>query len=233
MARDQSASILFPLAGLFGILAALSVGAFPPQIAPKRSQRARIALPPRVPQLWFLFGLIFLFAIGRENTKTFAFVYLADDLNAGKDLIGLFGAIAQLAPLPALVVADWLLARFGAVFTMGFAFALHAVGWLALAVITSPFAGVVYSLMIGTGGALYIVSLVILLSRFSLPERAATDQVLAQLTLLGVAGLVAQPVGGWLYDVAGGDVLFLLDAIIMLCVIVLLALRRNRLAEDK
>jgi hypothetical protein len=45
----------------------------------------------RSPQLIFLFAIVALFAFGLSGAETFAPVYLAVELDAGNDLIGLLG----------------------------------------------------------------------------------------------------------------------------------------------
>jgi PPP family 3-phenylpropionic acid transporter len=129
LARDDSVSVMFPLAGIAGTAAVLFVGAFPAQIA-ERSLRgiAQPSLPKRSPQLWFAFGIIFLFAFSLSGWETFGFVFLGEEMGAGNDVIGFLGAVSGLAPLPAFYGADWLIRRGGAVMAMAISFGALGVG---------------------------------------------------------------------------------------------------------
>jgi nitrate/nitrite transporter NarK len=77
-----------------------------------------------------------------------------------------------------------------------------------------------------------MISLVILMVQLGRAEQAATDQMLAQLTVPGLAGMLAQPVSGWLFDRLGGSILFGLDALIAFIAIGLL-LWRHKILNDR
>lgn len=231
LARDASVSVLFPLAGITGTLAVVFVGAFPARLAERpATPAARRRLPPRSRELWFIFLVAGLFAAGRSGPETFGFVYLGEDLGAGNDLIGLLGAVMGLAPLPAFYLADWLIRERGTVQAMAASFGCYALGWGGYALIGTPALALPLVVLQGFGQALFLVSLVILLGGLGLPERAATDQMLAQLTVPGLASIVAQPLSGWIFDHWGGASLFALDAAIVLGAAALLLWRRDRYA---
>jgi MFS family permease len=230
VARGRSVAVLFPLAGVLGAVAVFFVGAFPAQMAERQSVRAlRERLPKRSPHLLLLLLIIFLFTFGRSGPETFAYVFLAEDLGAGNDLIGILGALTWLAALPAYYVADWLLRRWGSVFTMAISFSLYILGWGGYALIPRPALALPLAALEGFGQALYLVSMVILLSQLDLRERAAIDQMLAQLTVPGLARMIAQPVSGWLFDTLGGRSLFAFDTVVVLLTVGLLLARANRL----
>jgi MFS family permease len=113
---------------------------------------------------------------------------------------------------------------------MSISLGLFSLCWGSYVLIASPFMALLLSALHGFGQALYLVSIVILLGEFSLPERATTDQVLAQLTVPGLATMIAQPVSGWLFDTLGGRTLFGLDAATALLAFGLLLFRRQRVA---
>jgi PPP family 3-phenylpropionic acid transporter len=230
VARGRSVAVLFPLAGVLGTIAVFFVGAFPARMAERQSMRAsRERLPKRSSHLLLLLLIIFLFTFGRSGPETFAYVFLSKDLSADNDLIGLLGALTWLAALPAYYVADWLLRRWGSVVTMAISFGLYIFGWSGYALIPHPVLALPLVALEGFGQALYLVSMVILLGELSLPERAATDQMLAQLTVPGLASMIAQPVSGWLFDTLGGRSLFAFDALIVLLTTGLLLARANQL----
>ena len=228
LARDDSVSVMFPLAGIMGVMAALFVGAFPARIVERSTnQLHRRDLPRRSPQLWFVFGIIFLFTFSRSGWETFGFVFLSEELDAGNDLIGFLGAVSGLAPLPAFYVADWLIRRGGAVITIAISFGLYGIGWAGLVIISQPEAALPLIIVQGFGQALFMISMIMLLGGLGLPERAATDQMLAQLTVPGLASMIAQPASGWLFDAFGGRVLFGLDAALVFVVTGLVFVRRS------
>jgi Na+/melibiose symporter-like transporter len=230
VARGRSVAVLFPLAGVLGTMAVFFVGAFPARMAERRFVRAsRERLPKRSSHLWLLFLVIFLFTLSRSGPETFAYVFLAEDLGAGNDLIGLLGALTWLAALPAYYAADGLLRRWGAVSTMAISFGLYILGWGGYVLIPHPSLALPLVALQGFGQALYLVSMVILLGELGPPERAATDQMLAQLTVPGLAGMIAQPVSGWIFDVMGGRTLFVFDAVVVLLTTGFLLAHANRL----
>jgi len=229
LARGRSIAVLFPLAGVMGTVAVFFVGAFPARMAERQSVHpSRTRRPKRSSHLLFLFLIIHLFAISMSGPGTFAYVFLAEDLGAGNDLVGLLGAVAGLAPLPAYYAADWLLRRWGPVATMAISFGLYALGWGGYALISYPSLALPLAALEGFGQALYLVSMVILLGELSPPERAATDQMLAQLTVPGLASMIAQPVSGWLFDTLGGRTLFSFDAVVVLLTMGLLLARASQ-----
>ena len=230
LARGRSVAVLFPLAGVLGAVAVFFVGAFPARMVERRSVRAsRERLPRRSSHLLILFLVIFLFALSSSGPEMFAYVFLAEDLGAGNDLIGLLGALSSLAALPAYHAADWLLRRRGPVVTMAISFGLYVLSWGGYALIPHPSLALPLAALQGLGRALYLVSMVILLSELGMPERAATDQMLAQLTVPGLARMIAHPVSGWIFDTLGGRLLFVFDVALVLLTTGLLLARASRL----
>ena len=102
-------------------------------------------------------------------------MYLVDELGARNDLIGLLGALGSLAPLPAFYLADRMILRWGALSTMGIGFICFVFAWGGYALIRNPWLGVPIVIVEGFAAALQLVGMVILLGRYSLPERGATD----------------------------------------------------------
>lgn len=218
LGRAGSVSVLFPMAGVLGLLAALCAGGFPASLAPKSVPTRGISARrlERSPTLTALFGLIFVLSIGKSAFETFAGIYIKTELGADNAWIGLLGAATSISPLPALAIAGPLLRRCSrsGLLAAGIASSASAYGLLALAptiVYTLP-----VMLLHGAAGALTLTGVVILLSQVGLPEQAATDQMLAQLTVPGLAGLAAQPLGGLLLDVYGGRLLFAISAVVTL-----------------
>ncbi len=213
LARDHSVSILFPLAGILGLLAAVCVTGFPERISARAKSNAPHSTLRRVPALLALFTLIFFLTLGKSGYETFVNIYAKTTLGANNTWIGLLGAIGSLTPVFAFALADSILARFGKITTLTLGVMLSALAFLFLAFAPSPIWTLPSVIFNGVGGAFYLVALVNLLSQLGHPEQAATDQMLAQLTLPGLAGILAQPISGWVLDTLGGKTLFLTSAV--------------------
>jgi len=228
LARDGTVAVLFPLGALLGIVAALFVRAFPPQLALREPGSLRFSALSYRPwrsrsrRLLFIFLLLFLFSAGKSGYELFGYVYLKQALGAGNELIGLLGAVTSLAPLPAYYLADRLLHRHSAAATMAFSFVLYALASLGYAAIQAATGAIIYSALYGVAQALFLVSLVLMMGDLGRPEQAATDQMLAQLTMPGLAGVLAQPAGGWVFDALGGRTLFAGGAALLLVTALLL-----------
>lgn len=236
LAREHSLTVLFPLAGATGLAAVFFVGGFPQKLAEARAPGSRAAAflsgdswRGRSPLLLYLFLVIFLFTLGKEGHNTFAYVYLKQALGAGNDLIGLLGAITSLAPLPALYMADRLIALHGAAAAMAGAFLLFALVWAGYAVMNAAAIAIPLAVLLGFGNAFFMVGMVVLVGALGRPEQGATDQMLAQLAVPALAAVMAQPASGWIYDVLGGRLLFALDAgAVFLAAVLLLSLIRRQ-----
>jgi MFS family permease len=174
-----------------------------------------------------LFTLIFFLTLGKSGYETFGNIYIKATLGANNTWIGLLGAIGSLTPVFAFVPADRILARFGKINTLLLGMILSALAFLWLAFAPSPAWTLPAVIFNGAGGAFYLVGLVNLLSELGHPEQAATDQMLAQLTLPGLAGMLAQPVSGWILDTFGGQTLLLAGAVITALCVLCIFIKRN------
>ncbi|MBU0512349.1 MAG: MFS transporter [Chloroflexi bacterium] len=233
LAKDGSVGVLFPLAGLLGLIAALMVRGFPKSMLSEGEQILNTGPSPRSRQLIIIFVILFLFAAAQSGPKTFAFVYLVDELGARNDLIGLLGALGSLAPLPAFYLADRLILRWGALATMGIGFLCFVLAWGGYALIKNPWLGIPIVVIEGFAAAFQLVGMVILLGRYSLPERGATDQMLAQLTVPGLARILAEPASGYIFEAWGGKILFLLSSLVMFLGIVYLTVVKTYFLEKE
>ncbi|MCI0477084.1 MAG: MFS transporter, partial [Anaerolineales bacterium] len=231
LARDQSVAVVFPLAGALAIAPVFLVGAFPARLASERVASPKPGVVrPNAPLAWLLV-IIFLYAFSQSGIETFGNIFLSKDLHAGNDLIGFLSGVAHLAPLPAYFLADRLVRRLGAARTMALSFGLFALAWFGYAIIAHALLALPLAILNGGGMALYIVSMVVLFGELGLPERAATEQMLAQLTVPGLARIIAQPMSGWVFQVWGARALFALDAFVMLIPLSLLLWRVPALSK--
>ena len=228
-ASGRSAATLFPLAGVMGAAACLFVGAFPERIAGRSSdrlidlRRARPSSP-----ILLLYLLAFLYAFSASGPDSFTNVFLVQSLGAGNDLIGLIGAVLWLAPLAGFYISDHLINRIGGAACMATSFGLFGLAYLGFAFIPTPMLALPFVISQGIGQALYLVSLIILMTHFGPANNASTNLLLAQMTVPGAAGMLAQPLSGWIFDIFGGPSLFILDALIALIAMGLLLIVRSK-----
>ncbi len=125
------------------------------------------------------------------------------DLGGGPVEVGFANGIAWVAEVPGLILAGWLIARFGmrsvlVVSSVGFAACM--LSWIVL-VDALPIMVTRFASGICFGGIL--ASLVLTMARI-LPERLqATGQTLLQASGFGVAAILSNLLGGLLYATAG------------------------------
>jgi PPP family 3-phenylpropionic acid transporter len=228
-ARGRSAATLFPLAGALGAAACLFVVAFPDRIAERSSGRLIDANDIRPSSnILLLYLLAFLYAFSASGPESFTNVFLVQSLGAGNDLIGLIGAVLWLAPLAGFYFSDHLINRIGGAACMATSFGLFAFAYLGFALIPTPILALPFVITQGVGQALYLVSLIILMTHFGPANNASTNLLLAQMTVPGLAKIVAQPLSGRIFEVFGGPTLFVLDALIILIAMSLLLIARRR-----
>jgi MFS transporter, PPP family, 3-phenylpropionic acid transporter len=154
----------------------------------------------------------------------FEAIYL-DQLGASEFLVGLASAISAMTELPAMLLADRLLRRFsaGAVYCMGIvAHIIHA-GAILLA--PSVLTILLMRVAEGTSYGIFTVALVIYVSRRAPQQQVTVLLALYTVTLGGLVSLVANPLGGlvfdavgayWLYSIAlAGDILALVVLALM------------------
>ena len=125
------------------------------------------------------------------------------DLGGGAVEVGFANGIAWAAEVPGLILAGWLVARFGmrsVLLVSSVGFAACMLSWIVL-VDAAPIMVTRFASGIFFGGIL--LSLVLTMARI-LPERLqATGQTLLQAAGFGVAAILANLLGGLLYAAAG------------------------------
>jgi MFS transporter, PPP family, 3-phenylpropionic acid transporter len=227
-AQGTSAGILFPLAGAFALVAVIFTKGFPARITdisePVNSYRpVQTFLDPALISLYLV---IFIFSFSRSGFETFNYVFLTNQLGANYDLIGVLGAVGGIAPIPAFYFADRCHNQLGQTWTMALGLFSFLLAYVGFALLTNPLWAIPLVVLYGFGTALFLVSMVLMLGRLGHREQAATNQMLAQLTVPGLAGIFALPISGWLFDIFGGRILFGLDAILVLSALLFLFVKR-------
>lgn len=214
LATDGSISVLFPLAGVMGVLAGFLVGAFPKtMVQDDDPQQADPSVNRR--GLRFFFLIIFLHGFAVSGVDTFLFIHVADGLGAGNDLIGLLGALGSIAPIFTFHLTDRMIKRWGSAVVMALGFGVLAMTWASYLFVNSALLTIPLVIIQGLMNPLFLVSMILILGDLGLPKRGATNQMLAQLTIPGIAVIIAQPISGWLFDTVGGQAVLLLAAIII------------------
>ncbi|MGZ6266132.1 MAG: MFS transporter [Candidatus Limnocylindrales bacterium] len=154
------------------------------------------------PRLVAVLLSVILIFMGVMAATTYITLRLTD-LGGGAAEVGLSNGVAWFAEVPGLILAGWLISRFGMrtvllVSSVGFAACLAS--WIvlvdALPIMVTRFASGIFF-----GGI--IASLVLTMARI-LPERLqATGQTLFQASGFGLAAILSNLLGGVLYATAG------------------------------
>jgi MFS family permease len=99
--------------------------------------------------------------------------------------------------------------------------------WLGLASLTDNTWLISLIMIRGIFFTLQNISMTLLVAHNSHPSNVATNQAIAQVTMVGLTVLLTGPISGWIFDHAGGRILFQIAALMpLLASIVLLAGRR-------
>lgn len=225
LARNGSVSIAFPLSTLLAAGAMAMVSAFPGRIVEEKPGAAPQRRPPASAALYIYFVISFFFVFGRSGTENFVSIHLVENFGAGNELIGLVSGIASISTLPGYFVADWLIRRKGPQSVLMISIGIFIAYMAGYALMNSVFFAYGLAVLLGLGEALSGVALIVLLGEISRAERAATDQMLAQLTIPGLAAMIALPLSGWVFDNLGANLLFWMDAGLLVLPLVYLLLR--------
>lgn len=154
------------------------------------------------PRLVAVLIAVLLIFIGVMASATYIGLRIAD-LGGGPVEIGLANGLASLAEVPGLLLAGWLVARYGgprvlAISSLGFAACLAS--WIVL-VDAGPIIATRFASGICFGGI--VVSLVLTIAGMLPAGLQATGQTLFQATGFGLAAILANLLGGFLYASAG------------------------------
>jgi len=154
------------------------------------------------PRLLAVFASVTLVFIGVMASSTFIGLRISD-LGGGAVEVGFANGIGSAAEIPGLILAGWLVARFGArpvvaVCAIGFAACLAS--WIVITdavpiLITRAISGVFFS------G--FFLAFVLTISAMLPPRLQSTGQTLLQSTCFGLSAILANLLGGILYQVAG------------------------------
>jgi MFS transporter, PPP family, 3-phenylpropionic acid transporter len=162
-----------------------------------------------------LFGVltsVTLIFLGVMGSATYIGIRISD-LGGGATGVGFANGAGSLAEVPGLLVAGWLVARFGirsVLAVSAFGFAACMAGWIW---IVDPYLILVTRFISGIFFAGIFFSFVMTMARV-LPQRLqATGQTLFQAACFGIAAVVSSVVGGVLYSTVGAGGVFGVGAV--------------------
>lgn len=157
------------------------------------------------------------FLVGGYIGMTFTFegVYL-NNLGGSELVVGLFFGLGAFCELPAMQFSDKLARVLGRPGALLIAYGLLSLANVAKAFAPSPELFLPIGVLKGLGFGLFFVTTVRLVDEQAPAAWAATAQGVLNAVLLGIAPLIATPLGGWIFDVYGAPWLFLFSAVLAL-----------------
>lgn len=229
LAKGRSAGVLFPLAAVLGIAALFFITVLPKSVLQQETRSDDTAYLQRPNGIiGATFVLVFIYWIGFSGPDTFGNIYLADSLDAGNDFIGIVAALSILSQLPGYFIADRLNLKIGPEKTMLLGMGIHVLGWLGYLVIQIPLQIIPFIMIQGLGRAIYSIGMFVLLQQKGQARRSTMDLMAANITLPGLAAMIAKPVSGYIYDHLGGSTLFLFDIVLVGGLIIFWLMRRQK-----
>lgn len=163
---------------------------------------------PRQRGFYLLVVSLFFLMMAIRVGHAFLFVHFQENLAVSTGEIGRLAALMALVEIPFFIVLDPLLKQVD----LRLAFIVGALGmglvWLAAGFI--PARGWIYPLLVfrGVAFAVFYLTIFLLIVQISSPHNVATNQALLQGTIPSLATVLASPLCGWLYDVAGPQALY-------------------------
>ena len=168
-----------------------------------------LALAPRLPAVLLAIGLVYLGVL-------VAFTYLPlriSDLGGGSEMVALAAGISALAEVPGMLVAGAVAARIGLRGLFVGACLVYAVCIASWVVVDVPAVIVATRAVTGLAFGGIVVASALTVGSL-LPSRLqATGQALYQTVAFGISAVIANLLGGLVYDSAGPAVLFGLTAV--------------------
>lgn len=236
LARGRSVGVLFPAAAVLVFLSLGFLRVLPPGVigaAGHPGPKPKWSFQKPSPGILALLAAVFIFSAGFSGPETFANPFLSRELEAGNDFIGLIGAVAIACQLPGFLIADRLNEAFGADKSLIAGFSIIGIGWLGFLVARTPLQYLPFVVFQGVGMGIYWISMFVILQESSRSENATTDLMIAKITLPGLAGMLAKPLSGLVYDQLGGRILFLMDVVLIILAIGIWIYGAKKAGRDK
>ena len=150
--------------------------------------------------------------ITRSGIYQFQAIYL-DQLGAGESLIGLASTLGALVELPAMLLADHLIRRFGSHHILGLMMLIYIFMFGIVVVFPSIPAILVSSALGGITFSFYSVGIVVFLSERAPLGQTATILAIFSSTLRGLIAIISGPLAGIIFDLAGAYWLYVMAVI--------------------
>ncbi len=157
--------------------------------------------------LAMLLTAAFLAGISNSLSLTFEGIYVRS-IGGGNFVIGVMIAFAAFAELPTMFYSRRLIQRLRGANTVLLAYGLTASAYLGYIVVAEPSLLPLFSILKGLGFGLSFTSTVHLLTERTPDEWASTAQSLLTVGLMGLAPLIAAPLGGRIHDVVSPTAVF-------------------------
>jgi len=220
---------LFVLSALANLILLPQLTILPRQTAQPHERSAALSSRPR--GLYILLASVFLYYVGASAFSAFSSIYFKRTLGASDELIGLTSSLAALSEIPAMLLIDRVLRRVDIRATLMVGICGLGALWFGSSQLTGTTLLIPLMLMRGTFFTLQIISITLLVSRISHASNVATNQVLTQVTIPGLAILLTGSLNGWLFDHIGARALFQLAALLAVLSTGLLIVARKALAS--
>jgi MFS transporter, PPP family, 3-phenylpropionic acid transporter len=165
------------------------------------------ALGGRPRLLVILAGCLGIF-IGLMGAGTFVSLRL-QSLGGGPSTIGFANGLGSSAEVPGLIMASWLVVRYGVRPVLGVSSLGLAVVFASWAVLTDPIVITATKMLIGLCFAGVTVSFVITMATILPQHLVSTGQTLYQSVGFGAAAILSNFVGAFLYELGGAEIVFL------------------------
>jgi PPP family 3-phenylpropionic acid transporter len=167
-----------------------------------------VRVAPRLVAVLFAVMLLHITIIGGF---TFLPLRLAELGGAPSD-VALSGGVSALSEIPAMIAAAFVARRIGLRGMFVVSALMYAIATASWIVLETPLPIIATRVLTGTAFALVIVAVVLTIARLLPPELQATGQSLYQAVAFGAAAIVANVVGGFLYQAIGYTAVFGLGA---------------------
>ena len=159
--------------------------------------------------LAFLIALVVMW-LATNGASNFEAVYL-QELGANSSLIGWINMVGAMCEIPMMLGADSILRRRGSTFTLLAGFFSYSLSTALIVIHPSVASFFIYRIINGTSMGLYAVAFTYFIVERTPAKQTATMLALYSVTIAGVVGLVAAPLSGWVFDVAGAHWLYVMS----------------------
>ena len=173
----------------------------------------------------------FLSGIANSLSGTFSGIY-ARSIGGGNMLVGAMFAVSALAECPTMLLSSRLSDRISEANAVVCGYAVMAAAYAGYALVHTPGLLVLLAGIKGLGYGVWLTVTIRSVTRRTTEEWASTAQALLTICLMGLAPLVAGPIGGLIHDVVSPGAVFVLAAgcLALAGIVMLSAGRRSRLA---